>query len=351
MNSFDSQSLFLEAIREYKGVRVPFVHVAKTFLKIYKYYEDHSNKVEPLMELLEKLEANGEIVLPSKKSKHLWDNVSYPPAPKWVKAKIHTPKSQYVSNVAWLPQFSHMVSSLRPSQLAVLEKINAYLIDNQGQLTPVPFRERALKMLGDEKALEAAARTGGLFNGLIPLEELFAFEAFEPMPYQLPKSNIRGRPIIVLENHHSFASFVIANEKQNAFSAVCFSSGNTLASREKSLESICEQVKSDQLLYLGDIDPPGFSFPVQVNISRIARKASPLKPAIKFYRWLARFGQCIPTDKEHAKTLPANVHTWLENDITIIEKATELAASSMRIPQESLGLQELRCMDLIEMAS
>jgi len=286
MYNFENQSHFLDAIREYKGIRVPFVHVAKVFLRIYKNYEDHSNKVEPLMELLERLEADGEILLPSKKSKHLWDNVSFPPAPKWVKSKINTPKSQYVSNVAWLPQFSHLVSSLRPSQLDVLQKVNAYLIENQGKLAHVPFRERALKMLGHEKALDSAARSGGLFNGLVPLEKLFAFEAFEPMPCQLPKSNIKGRPIIVLENHHSFASFVIANEEQNAFSAVCFSSGNTLANREKSLESICEQVGSDQLLYLGDIDPPGFSFPVQVNISRIARKASPLKPAIKYYRWL-----------------------------------------------------------------
>lgn len=337
---------FLNALSQLKNKRVPLPTVTAVFLDVYAEYKDHANYREPLRDLIDNLATEELIVLP--KSKQLWDSIGYPKLPTWVRLiEIEQPKER-IDSITWLPELSPVASTLRhATQLRDLARINAYLIEHRGTLHSVPFRERSLKIFGDEHYLDSKIHTGHLFSGLLPLETIFAFEAHEPMPYERPPSLITDRPVLVLENHHSFASFVAANAEQNAFSAVCYASGNTLTKRESSLESIGKSVHSTRFLYLGDIDPRGLAIPIAVSKSRLKRGAPALLPATTLYHWLLENGRPGSLSHRQATTIDMNlVKEWFTDFDYGIQKMQSLFDSSYRIPQEHLGLEELSKLDL-----
>lgn len=337
---------FLRELANSPLKRIQLPEVRRLFLQIYKEYDDHPNMRQPLREVLDSLASDGAVILP--KSARLWDKHGSPPLPLWVKKVAHTPEVAPEDSPAWLPEFAPIVGTLTASQKRILARINAYCIANRGKLLPVPYRERSLKIFGDEKFLENKLSKEGLFGGRVPMELFFAFRAFEPMPYERPPSLATGRPVIVVENHHSFASFVQANARQEVFSAVCYGAGNTLDSRERHLDVIAEQLSSRVLLYLGDIDPFGLKIPAKVDKARRRRGAAPLQPASELYQWLLRHGRRAHM-KKNVPALSSDSLHWLGLFDGTEKVLRDLFSRQQRIPQESLGLEELEELDLQQM--
>lgn|GEM_PF-1713432 len=338
----------LEALRQFGRKRIPLRQVLAAFHETHGEYDDHPNIREPLHKTLTAMAADGTVILP--RGVRLWDRLGTPNLPKWVQI-VDMSVHEEPLYPTLLPELAAIESVLTPSQRKVLARINEYLIEHRGLLEPIPYRERSLKIFGDEHFLDNRISDGSLFQGRLPLSAIYAFEAYEPMPYERPPSRVTGRPVIVLENHHSFASFVMVNAEQNAFSAVCFSSGNTLAKRERSLESIGESVGTSEFLYLGDIDPPGITFPVLCNNARVARGAAPLKPALGFYKWLLEHGIEAPCDTPRAATVPREAMRWFLDDKIVIQNIQNLYLKGKRIAQESLDLATLRSLDVVQLVA
>jgi hypothetical protein len=319
-----------------------------TFYETHGEYDDHANIREPLHTTLIAMAKDGTVKLP--RGARLWDRLGTPNLPKWVQI-VNMSVHEAPRYPTLLPKLAAIESVLTPSQRKVLARINEYLIEHRGLLEPIPYRERSLKIFGDEHFLDNRISDGSLFQGRLPLTTIYAFEAYEPMPYERPPSRVTGRPVIVLENHHSFASFVMVNAEQNAFSAVCFSSGNTLAKRERSLESIGESVGTTEFLYLGDIDPPGMTFPALCNKARIVRGAAPLKPALGFYHWLLEHGVEAPFDTMRSAAISRETANWILSDNIVRQKMQKLFSGKMRIAQESLDLSTLKAIDMASTAA
>ncbi len=336
---------FLSRLQDIPRKRIPIGTVIAIFMDIFAEYEEHPNYREPLAALLGDLEKKGELVLP--KSKRLWEKIGAPKLPEWVETVTCDAISELGSPIAWLPECASLAAQLKhQAQLQDLAKINAYLIENRGKLMPIPYRERALKIFGDEHYLDHMVKDEHLFQGRLSLCTLYAFKANEPMPYERPPSFVTGKPLLIVENHHSFASFVRENAVQNAFSAICFSSGHTLANREYSLDDIGNTLETRKYMYLGDIDARGISMPVEINAMRKKRCAPLLEPATPFYIWLLRNGRPVPAKKRQAPVNMEKVAEWFSHDEFIIHRIRDLLSKNERIPQEFLGIEELSQLDI-----
>jgi hypothetical protein len=308
-------------------------------MELFSEFGDHPNYREPLAELLDTLAGERRLILP--KGKHLWDTVGFPKLPAWVKPVARSGARVERKPVAWLPELGGIAAQLKQqAQWDDLAKINAYLIEHRGNLMSVPYRERSLKIFGDEHYLDQKVHKGRMFAGRLSLDVLYAFEAVEPMPYERPPSLTTGKPLLIVENHHSFAGFVKVNAEQNAFSAVCFASGHTLASREYSLDAAGETLGTREYFYLGDIDPRGISIPIEVNMTRRERGVPLLQPAVNFYTWLLRHGRPLPIKTQQPVIDRARIKGWF-SDEHITQEMCALFSNNLRIPQEYLGLEEL----------
>ncbi|WP_419783488.1 Wadjet anti-phage system protein JetD domain-containing protein [Maridesulfovibrio sp.] len=338
---------FLNLLKAETRKRVPLEAVSAAFVEVFDEYDDHPNFREPLASLLNDLAAQGKVVLP--KGKKLWDTIEFPKLPNWVEVVADGEADDTIESITWLPKLRPVAEQLKQgsSQWLDLAKINAYLISHRNRLMPVPYRERSLKIFGNEHYLDSKIHKGFLFGGKLPVEELSAFVPSEPMPYERPPSLVTGQPLLIVENHHSFASFVQVNAIQNAFSAICYASGNTLSSREHSLDAIGEKLETNSYLYLGDIDPRGLSIPCETNKARKERGVPLLEPAIGFYTWLFENGKPVPIDKKQPSVDMAKVSEYFWDDNTAIQQMEKMFQDNKRIPQECLGTQELVALDMV----
>jgi hypothetical protein len=278
----------------------------------------------------------------------LWDTVGTPKLPLWVEKRAADAAGEKNDPIAWLPELSALAAQIKQrSQLGTLAKINAYLIENRGKLIPVPYRERSLKIFGDEHAMDSMIDKGQLFQGRLSLDAVYAFEVGEPMPYERPPSLLTGKALLIVENHHSFASFTQVNAAKDIFSAVCFASGQTLTTREYSLDGIGARLKTREYLYLGDIDPRGFSIPIEVNAKRRQRGVPLLKPATDLYAWLLRHGRGMPVRKRQSPVDREKVAAWFSGDREILGGISKLFEQKLRIPQEFLGTEELLRLEIL----
>lgn len=100
------------------------------------------------------------------------------------------------------------------AELLQAVQVNQYLLKRQHGASPIPHRERALAVFGDEKALDRYIRKG-LFGGRVTLEDLDCFYCPEPLPFSSFTSDKRqteGTPILVVENSNTYWSCCRANE-------------------------------------------------------------------------------------------------------------------------------------------
>ena len=87
-----------------------------------------------------------------------WDRAGVPSLPRFITVQRTEPERLSYSNVAWVPELSFASAAIRQDQLGRLLTINKFLIKSRSHLEPrLPYRERALEIFGDEKAVSGWA--------------------------------------------------------------------------------------------------------------------------------------------------------------------------------------------------
>jgi len=225
---------------------------------------------------------------------------------------------------------------------ASLDALNRWLRDHGSPSVRVPSRERSLQIFADEKKLDRISDPDGrLFNGLLSLDDLGCFTVPLPLPYEIPPSTVPGRPLLVLENHHSYWSFCQWNRGSHAYAAIAYGSGDAFRSAARHLDRIREHARADELRYFGDIDPKGLAIGCDVDQARQALGLTPLRPASSYYRDLLRQGIPRPLAPKAIEAMPAQrqLINWLGQDLST--EIQDLFDHGKWLPQEALGLEQL----------
>jgi len=313
--------------------------ILKLHASVYPEYINQASQKKHLRELLDILVKEGEIELPSLKGKAWREGV--PRLPLWIKIINKDKKEDTVSiTYAWHPVLAKFADSLNKTQKESAYLISEYLKkeSNKGHFEiEVPRRERSLKIFNDEKRLDSLVNKGFLFGGNLTLKDIGCFDVAWPMPYEALSDQSKLKPFLIIENHHSFDSFVRWNVKSKQFSGIGYGSGEAFSSLESDrIEDIIQPLKVSEIQYLGDIDPRGIAIPARVNRARIEKNMMPILPAVIFYKWLLVYGQTQPMLKgKHTNY----IKDWLPGGLQI--KVDALFEQSLRIPQESLGFLDL----------
>ncbi len=307
-----------------------------------------------LLHLLEKLEEEGCIRLPSRKGKE-WNRITgLPNQVRVIRSEEDADKQnrkEEIENLrnrtAWEPvrMLAFAPGLHTKAELERAKAVNEYLKNRKADEMQIPHRERALQIFGNEKALDPYVKTG-LFSGRIILENLDCFYCTEPLPFEPLSGDVRetkGKPLLIIENSNTYWSCCQANRSLHFFAAVVYGKGfNVLNTQQviESLQAIEKQTESDGLQYFGDIDPAGLSIPQKINQKRKEMGLPLFEPAISLYRALLEKG--LTTDYERFQQNlhdPEWAEKWLGSDI-----AEEYLKHSdiRRWPQEGLTAQDIR---------
>nr|WP_319396829.1 hypothetical protein [uncultured Desulfobacter sp.] len=318
------------------------------------------SKEEQLLRALEELDAKGEIRLPAKKGTG-WQKFGI--LPRYVtlvradEDRVTRTKKKTLARIReqspWEPNrmaaFAHTLTTEK--QLTLARAVNHYLLNRKNNPPFLPHRERALQILGNEKALDGYVHTG-LFSGRITLADLDCFYCPEPLPYEVlsvARKKSVHLPLLVVENSATYWSCAAANRAAHPlgggfFAAVVFGKGfkATRSTPIQSLDSLADieiQTKARGIHYFGDLDPAGLAIPQRINENRIKNGLSPVYPAKALYRALIKknltTGYGKPQKKFHD---PQWAIEWLGRDIA---HGYLNACGSRRWPQEGLTADDI----------
>ena len=310
-----------------------------------------------LLQVLKQFVQEGVIKLPSVKGKK-WNTATK--LPQYVslintaedirRKRNKQTRDDILNNTSWEPV--KMIPIIHgPSCPTTLEdcrkakKVNSYLINRPSDQLKIPARERALRIFGDEKALDKV-KNQGLFSGNISLEDLDCFYCPEPIPFHPLSPDIQktqGKALLFVENANTYESCRQANQITQTFAAIVYGKGFKVTSKPEKVDGIVEieeQLDSWGLLYFGDLDPAGLAIPRIINKFRKQAKLALLCPAIPLYRALMSKGYCVP----YQKTIQTKYHDkewaiqWLGKELAIsyLEQVAHF-----RWPQEGLSQRDL----------
>ncbi len=290
-----------------------------------------------LLDALRNLENEGTIELPRRG----WDKSGSPALPSTVKlgGGIYT-RSVRLSQ-AWLPALAFAADERHPIRRADLEAINTFLLSIRGKdLTMVPTRERSLQIFGNEKRLDGLRKgKHSLFEGQVSLADLHCYPVAPPLPYEAPPQRLSGRPILVLENYHSYDSFCRWNREAGVYAAIAYGAGDAFRQGAGNLDDIDSATAADGAVYVGDIDPAGIKILIGANQRRRAEGRTTLRPHRGLYRWLLAHGRRRPLETAFADIIAAELASTFSPEIAA--GLVDLWTSGQRIPQESFGLEQL----------
>lgn len=324
----------VELLRESRTKRIPLEALRRCFRTAYPEFSDNPERDRLLLEALRKLVGEGFIALPSDGS---WEKFGHPPMPKW--ASLVSPLVSQAfdwASVPWVPELGFWVELL-PRQLEIARSINEFLLRRRGTLLPVPLNERSAEIFGDEKRLASIASGDFLFGGRLPLSVIGAFHVATPLPYRA--ASAPGRPVLILENHHSYWSFGEWNVKAKQYSAVVYGSGNEFEKSGNALDQVLSETGATGAEYLGDLDWRGLSIPAHFNAKRRASGQSGVAPAERFYAWLVTHGKRQLLDHSATPVVSADSLDWLTEALRADVDA--MLRARFRIAQECLGYEVL----------
>ena len=293
-----------------------------------------------LLDALRRLERDEVADLPAPGPR--WDRSGSPALPRTaslrdVAGSKHSPEPH-----AWLPALAFAADVRHPVRRADLQAINAFLVSVRDKsLSPVPTRERSLQVFGNEKRLDDIRKgEPTLFDGRISLDDLHCYPVAPPLPYETPDSPSTGRPVLVLENYHSYDSFQRWNREVAWYSAVAYGGGNAFRQGAGNLDELIVRTAAGGACYIGDLDPPGIDILLGVNERRRAEGLTAVQPHRGLYEWLLAHGYRRPLDKAPRDGLAARLGEVFPAGIAA--SLGELWVEGLCIPQEGFGLEQLR---------
>ena len=294
-----------------------------------------------LLDALLALEREGLAVLP----KRNWDTSAIPALPRTASLRSVRGSHRARAAQAWLPMLGFAAEERHPARRRHLQAINAFLVSARDRaLLPVPTRERSLQIFGDEKQLDELRKgKTSLFEGRVSLDDLRCYPVAPPLPWETPGGAAAGRPILVLENYHSYESFRRWNRDEALYVAVAYGGGNAFRQGAGNLDDLMARTGAAHILYVGDLDPAGADILRGVNERRRKDGQALVKPHCGLYLWLLANGHRRPLDKPPRNGLEARLGDMFPDNIA--RGLTDLWATGQRIPQESFGLEQLHGMD------
>ncbi len=281
----------------------------------------------------------GDIFLPRRPQS--WDNIGGAPLPGFVLlADRHEPRAPVViASYAWHPLLAFVAHERNRLRLEAAKQVNEWLKSDPDLKLIVPIKERSLEIFGDEKRLDRL-RTGETLFGQLTLADIGCRVCPLPLPFDPGPTTALGRPLLIVENNDTWASFSEWNRTRGRYAAIAYAGGGnakSLAYDETFIDELLIRFKSTELLYFGDIDPAGLRIASKASLRRAARQTLPLMPETRLYAWLLDQGRRTPADKNERAT--AEDIAWLPRDLR--GAVEELFAAGQRIPQEALGTRSL----------
>jgi hypothetical protein len=307
-----------------------------------------------LLAVLKELEGEEQLVLP--KSKSCWDLQSelpdYVTAIRKEEEEARSKRKVVISSMqnetAWEPKrmaaFAHKLKSI--AELERAARVNTYLLHRSADVVSIPHRERALRIFGDEKALDNNTRKG-LFNGRIILADLDCFYCPEPLPFHalsMDSTEVAGKPLLVVENANTYWSCCQANAVVKRYAAVIYGQGfkvmaNAANRANDGLLDIENQLNSQGIAYFGDLDPTGIAIPTRMNECREANSLPPLYAEHILYRVLLELDRSVDYEKSQFRDHdPQRARQWLGDELA---ESYLAQVHQKRWPQEGVSIVDI----------
>lgn len=294
---------------------------------------------ERLASRLGALAADGRLILPAPAGAG-WDRSARPPLPEWVRlpAPPALPAGLDPLAVPWAPELSFVPSLGRidhPSDLLALQAF----FSRGGRARPVvPMRERSVQIFGDEKRLERLLLSPLFGEGRLDLAKLRCFAMAPPLVYEDGPSGARCRPVLVVENHHTWWSFCRWNARVGAYASVVYGAGGGLGRDAVAfLAERCRTLDAPHAGYFGDLDPEGLAIPSRAATSFAAAHGVRVLPEERWYRLLLACAHDVPLPTGQA--LSEACVTWLPTELQ--DEVRGHFRAGRRIPQELVGTEVL----------
>jgi hypothetical protein len=319
-----------------KRILLPDLYSA--FYSAYPECKETPDVERRLKSVLVELQSAGRIRFPNPRTRGAW-KTGPNQLPCWVIQLQGSSKTipAVAPDYPWLPELRQLGVSARGTCKADLARLNQFLSKHRGKLGLLPLRERSLQIFEDEKKMSKLLKNDGLYSGRLSLSVIGAFDPPLPFSFVCPRTAVEHQPILVVENHHTFSSFVTANDRFCGYTAIAYGVGNAFSKSARGLDEAVERTGASEILYFGDLDPTGILMPWRISQGRVDQDLDPIKPAIRLYEWLLEHGvrRRLPQGSRTSAAIEAAVK-WL--GVPMATKIEELWQSGRCIPQESLRL-------------
>lgn len=293
-----------------------------------------------LLTALRALEAHGVIVLPKRSAD--WDRNAdgVLTLPHYVRRLSPAAAAAVAAGgadrepVYWLPPLARAAEVVRKDTRRRLHVLNAYLIANPDALRQtIPYREMALDVFNDEKALDGCVREGKLF-GLFPIESIGMCDPEPPLARE--DFPFPGMPMLLVENHQTYWSLIRWNETAGQYASIVFGSGNMIRKSMQPILAAKKRSGASRIEYVGDLDPMGIIIAHGLDGKLRHACGEPVAPAEALYQYMLASPRKrrITDDK---KQDPGPSLEWLP---PVLREQTEaLFGAGQWIPQEALRLK------------
>lgn len=291
--------------------------------------------------LLDTLADTGAIALP--KGEAGWLPFPPPKLPTWIKfpAPAKGAKAERHKTYPWGAELSFLANLPAVPHLDVLIAINTWLRDG-GRDTSimVPLRERSIQIARDEKALDAVIRCQTLQpepGKGVTLALLKAYLAPPPLAFECGGEATEDRPVLVIENAHTWHSFVTWNRIAGRYAAVVYGNGKSFIASVPHLRSIIAVSRAThEVRYFGDLDKAGISIPIEAGEVAWEEGLPPPVPEEWLYEELLKYPPQTTAKKpggDGAST--ASLVAWLPERLR--RPALAILDREERIAQEYVG--------------
>ncbi|WUI01547.1 DUF2220 domain-containing protein [Spirillospora sp. NBC_00431] len=252
---------FAEAVTSHGNVRVSLRDLWRLWAASAPRLIGHPAQAAALAAALADLADRDLIELP----RTAWDTSTTPPLPR----SITVPKSRRPGSVRRWTQFpwctelgwAASLPSLSDARFNDLVAINDWLVRTRGTRLPVlPMRYRSVQLFGDEKHLEAMARTSLFGPDRLTLETL----ACVRIPPPLAAATVGAGPdVLVIENSDTYwtAVHTLRHQITHTIGIVAWGAGRAFPSQVPTLtvDIAGRGPVTGTVWYWGDMDPDGLA--------------------------------------------------------------------------------------------
>ncbi len=288
---------------------------------------------------LEALATQGLITLPSRAGK-AWDRSSKSAVPEFVGLSPPAASSDRpdARAIPWAPELAFLANGWTGESLEAALAIQRFLAHGGRERKMVPMRERSVQMFGAEKKLERLVHSPLFGEGRLRLATLRCFDVAPPLAFELGPKQARGRPCLVVENHHTWWSFCRWNEGVGAYSAVAYGAGSGFGREAvRFLAEQCRTWGAPHAEYFGDLDRKGLQIPWRADRQFARGMSLRIVPAKRWYRRLFERAAEVQLPRSDLIKGPDAIE-WLGE---LGEEAATWLRSGVRLPQELVGTEEL----------